>query len=403
MGIGKLLSGVMGVGKDGGAGATLEQSKALFDKLSIPDIESQKVKLEEMVLQGIITPEQAETFLQSDTGLKEISTDPRLKNAQMASLSALEDIANNGGLSMTDRSKLSEMESQIGQAERGSREAILQNARQRGVSGSGMELGAQMINQQGSASRRSQAGLDIAAQAEQRALEALMQSGQLSGQIRGQEFGEQSQTAAAQDAINRFNAQNKQAVDEANIGRRMGAQMANLGEKQRVSDSNVGIRNNQETTNKGLYQQQFQNQLAKAQGQSGALANIAQNQQAGAARQDQFLGGLIGAGATVGGGYMTGAAMASDERVKTNVRSGDMDLESFLESLDPKKYEYTDPAKYGEGEQVSVMAQDLEKTPMGRDAVQADDEGVKRVDYAKLLPEIVAALGHLNKKVEGRV
>jgi hypothetical protein len=393
MGLGSLVSGIFGVGGDGGAGGSLQEAKGLFDKIGLPDIEKQKLKLEEMVLQGLITPEQAQTFLQGDTGLKEISVDPRLKDSQMASLTALQDIANNGGLTMTDKSRLADIDSQVSQAERGSREAILQNARQRGVSGSGMELGAQLINQQGAAGRRHQGGLDVAAQAEQRALEALMQSGQLGGQIRGQEFGEQAQVQAAQDAINRFNQQNRQAVQEANIGRRMQAQQTNLGERQRVADSNVNTRNDQQKFNKGLFQQNFQNEMTKANAQASALNNIAQSQQNSAGRKDQFTGALIGAGATM---------FASDERVKTNIESGDGDLESFLQSLDPKKYEYTDPAKYGGGEKVSVMAQDLESTPMGAGAVQEDPEGVKRIDYAKLLPEIVAALGHLNKKVEGR-
>jgi hypothetical protein len=398
MGLGSIVGDVFGIGGDGGAGGTLGESSALFDKLKIPDIEDQKLKLEELIQQGVITPEQAQTYLQGDTGLKEISADPRLKNAQMASLSALQDISEGGGLTMTDKAKLAKIQADNASAEKGSREAILQNAKMRGVGGSGLELGAQMINQQGSATRRNQEGLDVAAQAEQRALEALMNSGQLAGQVRGQDFGEQSQVAQAQDSIDRFNAQNRQAVQEANIGRRTTANEQNLANRQRVADTNVATHNQEQQFNKGLPQQQFTNELSKATGKAGALNNVAQLQNSQAARQDQFLGGLIGAGGTIGAGAM----IASDERSKTDIQDGDMDLESFLESLDPKKYKYKDPERFGEGDHVSVMAQDLEKTPMGRDAVKQDVDGTKLVDYAKLLPEIVAALGHLNKKVEGR-
>jgi len=54
--------------------------------------------------------------------------------------------------------------------------------------------------------------LDVSAQAQSRALQALMQGGQLGGQIRQQDFGEQSEKAQAQDAINRFNTANRQQV-----------------------------------------------------------------------------------------------------------------------------------------------------------------------------------------------
>lgn len=310
MALGKLVSGLLGIGGDSGAGNSLGQAQAMFDNIALPDIEAQKIKLEELVLQGVLTPEEAQTVLQQNTGLSEIATDPRLRAAQMGALSSLQEIGDNKGLTATDRAKLQQMSDDVGTAERGSREAILANARARGIGGSGLELASLLQGQQGAAQRRSQEGLNIAAMAEQRALDALMQAGQLGGQVRGQDFSEAARVAEAQDAINRFNAANKQSVLNQNIQARNQAQQYNLGERQRVSDSNVALRNQAQMHNKGLAQQQFQNQLAKAQGAAGLASNMAQLQESQKQRQDQgtagLLGSLIGAGGMIGAGYLAG-------------------------------------------------------------------------------------------------
>ncbi len=55
-----------------------------------------------------------------------------------------------------------------------------------------------------------------------------MQGGQLGGQMRSQDFGEQSSKAQAQDAISRFNAANSQSVQGQNVATKNTAQAANL-------------------------------------------------------------------------------------------------------------------------------------------------------------------------------
>ena len=396
-GLGGLIGGILGVGGDSGAQGTLGHSLAEFDKLNPPSVEEQKVKLEELVQQGVISPEDAQAILQEGTGLKEISTDPRLRSSQMAALSSLEDLAHNGGMSVTDKANLQAIQDSNAQAERGSREAILQNAKARGIGGSGLELAAQLQNQQGSATRNSQQGLGVASMAEQRALDALMKSGQLSGDIRAQDYGEAAKAAEAQDAINRFNAANMQNVGLANTQMHNQTQAANLAEKQRLADTNTQLRNQGNLRNADLLQQQFQNKLNIAAGKAGAYDKIAQSQDNAKAQDNQFAGSLLGTA-----GLVTAGALAhSDERVKEHVTDGSPDLESFLSSLTSNKYDYKGPMDDGQ-KHVSVMAQDLEKTPVGRQAVRQDSHGIKMVNYLDLLPAIVASLGHLHKKVEGR-
>jgi hypothetical protein len=113
-------------------------------------------------------------------------------------------------------------------------------------------------------------------------------------------FGQQSQVAGARDAIQRFNA---------------GVAARDTGARQAHEQQRASIANQQEMYNKGLIQQQFQNQVAKATGITGALGNQASHsmQRAGmdaAAAQQAAAGmrGLLvgGAQAAASGGMFRG-------------------------------------------------------------------------------------------------
>jgi hypothetical protein len=376
-----------------GKGASNAQDKAVKElkNLVTPDVSQMQVDLERLVQQGQITPEMAQAALVQNSEMSGISSDPALKAAQLEALQGLQDITNGGGLTAADRSQLNRIASEEQSKERGSREAILQNAQQRGVGGSGLELLAQLQNQQSSADRQSQRGLDVAATAQERALQALQQSGNLSGQMRSQDFNEQAQVAQAKDAINQFNAQNRQQVNLSNVTSRNNAQALNLSEKQRISDANATTSNTQQQYNKQLAQQDFENKYKKAGGTAGAYQNqAALLTQQGQASQ-QMVGGLIGAG----------AMLFSDERLKEDIKP--FDASEFLDSLTGYKYTYKKPSM-GEGKQVGVMAQDLEKTVP--QIVKDTPEG-KMVDYSpkSIGGPILAALGELNnrvKKIEGK-
>jgi hypothetical protein len=167
----------------------------------------------------------AERALVDRSAMEGVSTDPRLKQAQLAALASMQEIGSSGGMTATERAQLARVQGEVAQADRGRREAILQNMRSRGMGGSGMELLAQLQSSQGATDRASQAGLDIAGMAQQRALQAINQAGGMAGGIRGQDFDEQSQIAAARDAIAKFNAANTQQANQFNAG-----QLNNMGQ-----------------------------------------------------------------------------------------------------------------------------------------------------------------------------
>lgn len=91
-----------------------------------------------------------------------------------------------------------------------------------------------------------------------------------------------------------------------------------------------------------------------------------------------------------------GIGSALNDKYKKNEGSKDR-LTAFLDSLDAYDYDYKDE-KHGKGRQTSVMAQDLEKSEIGKKAIVEAPEG-KMVDYGKILPEILASAVQSHKRI----
>jgi len=182
----------------------------------------------------------------------------------------------------------------------------------------------------------------------------------------------QAQQAAMQDQMN---AQNM---------------LAQVGAQGRSGDLGVA----------GMQQQQMsindQAQLAYLSQLTGMDANQLQAQmqayQAAGQRQG-ILGGLISAGAQVGGA----ALMHSDKNLKKDIKDGGRDVDDALSKLSPKHYSYKDPA-HGEGARVGIMAQDLERSKLGRVVVFNAPAG-KALDVNKALSLSLAANARLHERV----
>jgi hypothetical protein len=188
-----------------------------------------------------------------------MASDPAMLAKQQASLAALDQIAQSGGMTLTDKANLADIQSQSAMQDRARREAIQQNMAARGMGGSGNELLAQLSSSQAATNQSAQAGLDTAGRAQERALQSILQSGQLAGDIRQQGWGEQAQKAQALDAISQFNQNNL-----------MNTQQYNKGMGMDVQKYNVGLANQTQDAKNAIAQQNFQNDLNIKAGQSGA-------------------------------------------------------------------------------------------------------------------------------------
>lgn len=281
----------------------LQKIVKMYEDIGVPPMEAMQITLEPYKSQGILTPEMEQLVTLQDSEMKNVSTDPRLREAQMSALSELERMGE-GGLRLSDQAAYEKVLGETDAANRGQQEAIVQNMKERGAFGSGNELATRLLAQQEGAGRAHNEGLNIAAGAADRALQAIMQGGELGGNIRGQDFAEQSSVAKAQDAINAFNAQNKQGLYGRNTNRTNDAQSMNLNAAQNLANANVDQRNQSQIHNKGLYQQDFENKLQRAGGLAGAYGAMADSY-TGRGNATKQMWGNIGQGVgKVGGGIM---------------------------------------------------------------------------------------------------
>jgi len=118
----------------------------------------------------------------------------------------------------------------------------------------------------------------------------------------------------------------------------------------------------------------------------------ASNQIAGANRMADFVNGSIkaaGQAAGQGGGM---AAMFSDERLKENIAAvSKEDLEEMKPLLKAFAFNYKND-EHGKGEWVGVMAQDLEKSKLGKSLVFENEYGFKQIHLPKLLSLFLATM-----------
>lgn len=201
----------------------------------------------------------------------------------------------------------------------------------------------------------------------------------------GQQYMDQFNEQAAQQAM--ALAASQRGASNPMLAFRQ-AQMAN---------QQMGLQNSQQAAIMGQQERMQANQaiLGQAAAQRGvALQSAMANQNADAAKSQREASMVAGLGGA--------AMMASDENAKTNIKdSSDVsgEIVKMLAKLKPSEYEYKD-AKHGTGEKVGIMAQDLEKSKVGKTMVDQAPDGTKMVDTNKAIGALLAAAAEMNKKIE---
>ena len=97
-------------------------------------------------------------------------------------------------------------------------------------------------------------------------------------------------------------------------------------------------------------------------------------------------------------------AFFSDETMKHDINKvSDSEIDAFLESLQPSTYDYNKEATSQgapENRQMGVMAQDMEKSPMGKSMVHENEDGKKMVDGEQTVGALIAVAANLNKRIK---
>lgn len=314
-----------------------------FEAINTPQISDQILQLERLKSSGNLTPEQESAIDQKESELKSIQVNPQLRDAQMQALQKLQQIGNEEGLTAVDKAQINEIFNKVNNLNASNRNAVLQSYAQRGMAGSGLEQAAQLMGSQAASNTAADQGFNVAAQAQQRALQAIQAGAQLGSGMEQQQFGEAAQQAAAQDAINRFNVANQQDVTGRNVQRSNYAQERNLNNDQSIENQNVDIGNKEQVANKGLYQQDFANQLQLAQGKANALnkvAGAAQAQGNAAAQAGSAIGQAAGG---VGTSLLNYGLGQIGKQPAANVAgtSSEYVANSTSNVYDPNKYKLT--------------------------------------------------------------
>ena len=156
----------------------------------------------------------------------------------------------------------------------------MQDAMQRGVYGSGLEMAQRLQAAQSAANRMNNQDMNVMAQAQQRALDALSNYGNLASNMRGQDYNEQAKRAAAQDAINQYNINNMVEANRNNINRQNDVSQKNTGIYNQQQDSNVQAARDiygNEVTKRGLQTGQWSNNISNAINKENSDKNLAGN------------------------------------------------------------------------------------------------------------------------------
>lgn len=185
-------------------------------------------------------------------------------------------------------------------------------------------------------------------------------------------YGQDYASNEYQNAYNRFNN------DQANRFNRL-AGIAGVGQSAAQNLGNVNMAQGQNMAN-----------IYTGLGNAQASAEIAQGNR---------FSNLLGQGAQAiasapkGGWVDKGmSAMFSDSRLKQNIKPiPQAEILEFRKTIKPYFFEYISD-EYGVGEHAGIMAQDLEKSKLGRMAVFENEKGEKLVDLKKLIPILVASL-----------
>ena len=313
-----LLDFVTG-GKSGAATEAMRKAQEMFANVKEPTAQELTLpELQKYVQQGLLTPAQAQAVLNKQNAYDTTVVPGEGRNAQIAALNQLQDIAGAKGMDATAQAQTQQTLNALNTNMQGQRGAILDSFAQRGVplSLASEAMQNQVLGQDAQAANAN--ALQANADAQMRALQALQGSANVGANVQGQDWNQANTKAAAQNAINQWNSQVANVANENNAARQQQANAYNTGVKQDISNQNVGAGNYRTQYNAQIPQQQFSNTMQKAGGQANAYQGMANL----SSQQGNQMMGLIGTGAGIAGSMFGGPVGGIAAKGAVNSLSG---------------------------------------------------------------------------------
>lgn len=404
---------VSGVGKmfgGGGGGAKRSQAEGLqqeaFDYIrdirlpTLADLQINPSDIEYYQVTGKFTPALYEAVKMDKTLLEDLDANPDLVKDQMAGIQAKKARIAEGGLSIEDRARMQEVLKESDRQNRAQQETIGARLRERGAGGSPLEAMMRLQGQGAAADTASDNAFKVAALAATSKLQEEDKLQSMLDRMVQQDVGLKGARAQAEAERQKMNTNLLNQQNLTNTQLQNYAQAQNLANEQRVADANVGLANQRMQYNKAAIQQDLGNRMNQGQLMAGAAGQYAGqlNKQADqrdaekAAKWDN-IGRLTDAGI----GLAT-AGFGSDKNIKKDIKPASKEADEMLDKLKGYNFKYKDEAN-GEGERVGIMAQDLEKSKMGKKLVKDSPEG-KSIDVKNALGAIMAAQARLAERLK---
>lgn len=201
-----ILGSLLGLGGQVGSGVLGEFLAGLSEQERSRLMESLRAEYD-----GLVPPEFAALAPEQmgPSAYAGVRPDAEAVAAQKAALAGLADLSDDG-YGLDDRAAQTEALSRSSRAVAAQQQALRESLAARGQLGGGAELTLSLRNQQDAANRASNVGLQTAAEAQRRRYRAILDRGNLGGQVRGQDYAEKSRAASAADSIAEFNARMRQ-------------------------------------------------------------------------------------------------------------------------------------------------------------------------------------------------
>lgn len=209
--------------------------------------------------------------------------------------------------------------------------------------------------------------------------------------LKGRTPGASFTTAARQNSANQLQTNANAAALRATEMANARAALSGVVGTQEQQDQQGAQAAAQLKTNYAANQEQGQLQ-SQGQGVTAAGDTVGAN-----VKNSQAESGFIGNAANSIGGEL---ASLSDKNAKKNIKPVKAELDATFEALSPKTFEYKNPAApgAGPGERVGIIAQDMAKTPLGKDVVI--DGSPMKLDMGNALGLALAGIASMRKELD---
>jgi hypothetical protein len=140
------------------------------------------------------------------TALDTIQNDAQARADEQTAIAQLDQIAKSGGLTLSDRNALNQIEQALSRNAAARNASVANQFAARGQLGSGQQLQMQLANNQNATEQANQRGESIAADAQKRAMQAVLDKGSMARNLANDDYSRKKAAAEAADSINRYNS-----------------------------------------------------------------------------------------------------------------------------------------------------------------------------------------------------